>query len=111
MSTLVKAAFGRERMGAEVELLYDSPGLQLVSIPIAWTVALQIKYFSLEDEEDLVHSFRWMMAVLKLDEKTLQDWLIRTLERECSEMEYDKFSKRERETWLKRISDCVRKAA
>lgn len=110
MSTLVKTAMEEVRYHPHINLVYDSPSLRVVSIPVSWTMALQLKYFADEDEEDLVHFLRRKNASMKLDERALRNWVIRGLRKDCPQMEYDKFSKKEIETWLKRIEGCVKKA-
>lgn len=94
------------------DVVYNSDGLKLVAIPISSTIAQKLKYFTHEDEEDLVCMLKRANATTNLGTEGFQKLIFKALKTDYHQIEYDKLPESDvTKILLKRIYDCARKAA
>lgn len=64
----MEGAAGR---GRTQNVIDDSTGLKLVVIPLSWMLALKLRYFTPEDEEDVVTALKKAYRYKVVDETIL----------------------------------------
>ena len=94
------------------EVVYNSDGLKLIPIPISSTIAQKLKYFTHEDEEDLIYMLKKVNATTNLSAEGLQKLVFKALKMDHRQIEYDKLLESDvTMIMLRRIHECARKAA
>lgn len=95
----------KQKNNVELNTIYDSPGLCLVSVTMYWGVALKLLRYQKQDPEDitamLLHGTN--LNTVKWTPKLLKDWV----EKLCWPMGYQRYGPKRQEQLEARVRDAV----